>query len=122
MIEQKATRINPGAIQLAESWEVLFHPLKTCLERVGGIDHMMGEIEAVMYSTSSPTWRDEVNLTGHSDKSIRFSWEPPTVHISTLCPTTRERFQDWVMQTMQEMGYEGWSVVDRVVTSQASDD
>jgi hypothetical protein len=118
----KVSQIRPGTIELTTSWEVLFNPFKSCRERSGGIDNMMTEIGNVMYRPEAPTWRDDVGMVGHFDKSIRFSWEPTAVRVSTLCPTSREAFQDWIMGTMQEMGYEGWSVVDRVVTAQASDE
>ena len=122
MIEGETAGTRPGSIELVESWEVLFNPSKSCRERVGGIGNMMTEIGNALYYPDAPTWRDEVGLAGHFEKSIRFSWEVPSVRISTLCPTTMSGFQDWVMETMQEMGYEGWSVVDRVVTAQASDE
>lgn len=116
MTKAQVTKLRPGVIQLVESWEVLFRPYKTCLERSGGIDTMMTEIGNALYYPEAPTWRDEVTLVGHFNREIRFSLEPEAM---TFKPMTREAFQDWVMQTMAEMGYEGWSVVDRVVTAQA---
>ena len=122
MIKENVTRLKSGAIELTTSWEVLFNPLKSCRERVGGIDQMMTEIEGVLHAPGVPSWHEDVGVVGHFDKSIRFSWEPPHLRASTFCPTTIDRFQDWIMEMMQEMGYEGWSVVDRVVTAQANDE
>ena len=107
-----------GMIELHESWEVTFRPYESCLERVGDLGRMMEEIAGALYYPEAPTWRDEVGLTSQVGGEIRFTLGNPNQ--LPLAPNTPEHLQERIMQMMADMGYEGWSLVHRVVTARAN--
>jgi hypothetical protein len=109
-----------GTIVLGTSWEVIFRPFARCLEKVGGFDRMMEEISNSLYCPDAPTWRDEIGITGNFNRDLTFTLDLDDR--PSFAPDTMEKWQDWVMRMMAEMGYEGWSVVNRIVTTQVNSD
>lgn len=105
-----------GDIELSVAWEVVFTPFKSTLERVP-FDRMLSEIQDMLSDPAAPTWRDDIQLVGNFDKYISLGIDDEA-RTGTLAPASVDAFQDWVMRTLAEMGYEGWSVANRIVTIQ----